>query len=78
MLLFFSMLNPPYIHIQTFKTAMEAYPIFYLIIIDILIPSLAGFLHQNACSKQISINLLLTTFNLYSIGIIYAVWPITD
>jgi len=48
-----------------------------LIILAILLPPLAVFLHENKCNTQVLINLALTIVGLYFGGIIHALWVIT-
>ncbi len=47
-----------------------------LIIIAILIPPLAVYLHQKACNNQVIINLILTIVGFWIVGIIHALWII--
>ena len=47
-----------------------------LIIIAILFPPLAVYLHQNACNNQVLINLILFIFGVYVLGLIHALWLI--
>jgi uncharacterized membrane protein YqaE (UPF0057 family) len=47
-----------------------------LIILAILIPPLAVYLHQKACNNQVIINLLLTIFAFWIGGVIHALWLI--
>ena len=48
-----------------------------LLILAILLPPVAVFLHQNACNIQVIINLLFCIFIPYLGGIIHALWVIT-
>jgi uncharacterized membrane protein YqaE (UPF0057 family) len=47
-----------------------------LIILAILIPPLAVYLHQNACNTTVLINLVLTILGFWIIGVIHALWII--
>jgi uncharacterized membrane protein YqaE (UPF0057 family) len=47
-----------------------------LIILAIFIPPLAVYLHQKDCNNQVIINLLLTIFGVWILGIIHAFWVI--
>lgn len=47
-----------------------------LIVLAIFIPPLAVYLHQKDCNTQVIINLLLTIFGFWIIGVIHALWII--
>lgn len=47
-----------------------------LVILAILIPPLAVYLHQKTCNSTVIINLILTLIGFWIIGIIHALWII--
>jgi len=49
-----------------------------LIILAILLPPLAVYLHQKTFNQQVIINLILTIVGVYICGIVHALWVITQ
>jgi uncharacterized membrane protein YqaE (UPF0057 family) len=48
-----------------------------LIIIAILLPPLAVYLHEKSCNNQVLINILLCIFTVYIGALIHALWILT-